>query len=207
MLPSVCFAQTDTLPPTLTLLTLNNFGYKRGVIPLSATATDSQSGLASISFYSSGALLGSSTSSPCDINWNSAATKANGVVEITAIATDKEGNVAQASLEKIKIDNFRPITFAPRKAVTNNKKVAKLYWKVFDPFTGNRAYVVIRIRKGKKLVKSIKLDKNIYATINKTNSFKYAFKLPAGKYRFYVYATDQAGNTQGNVASNTLVVN
>ncbi len=41
---------------------------------------------------------------------------------------------------------------------------------------------------------------------NVTSTAKFRCKLPRGTYRFYVYATDPAGNRQVKVASNRLNV-
>jgi hypothetical protein len=42
---------------------------------------------------------------------------------------------------------------------------------------------------------------------NKRLMMNFDCRLAAGRYRFYVYVTDAAGNTQARVASNRLAVN
>jgi hypothetical protein len=63
--------------------------------------------------------------------------------------------------------------------------------------------VKLVIKKGSATKKTINLG---LVTVNASASRSYKAMLPKGTYRFCVYATDQAGNTQGNIASNVLVI-
>ena len=66
-------------------------------------------------------------------------------------AVDRSNLWGSASHFRINIDNYRPRTYALKRAKTkrNRKKVAtaRLYWKVRDPYTNNRALVKLTIKK------------------------------------------------------------
>lgn len=58
--------------------------------------------------------------------------------------------------------------------------------------------------------KVVKTMRPTVKMVNTVTPLTWAFTVPRtwgiGTYRFYVYATDTAGNTQAKVASNKLVV-
>lgn len=54
-----------------------------------------------------------------------------------------------------------------------------------------------------RVVKTIKPGKKAVNTLLRA---RFTCSLKKGTYRFYVYATDLAGNTQGSVGRNKLVV-
>ncbi len=64
------------------------------------------------------------------------------------------------------------------------------------------AKIVIKNAKGKAVttLKVTKVKTGVTATV------KFRCKLAKGKYRFFVYATDAAGNAQSKIASNRLTV-
>ena len=66
-------------------------------------------------------------------------------------AVDGNGVWTATSHYKIIIDSYKPRTFAPYKyyARRNSRGIArpKLYWKVYDPYTANKAYVKLKIKK------------------------------------------------------------
>jgi hypothetical protein len=72
-------------------------------IALSATATD-PAGIASVAFVIDGTVVGTDTSSPYSINWNSKNTP-DGPKALTARATDRAGNVATSLARTITVRN------------------------------------------------------------------------------------------------------
>jgi hypothetical protein len=56
-----------------------------------ASASDSQSGVASVAFYVDGSLIGTASSSPWQVPWNTKRVS-SGQHVLTAVATDRVGN-------------------------------------------------------------------------------------------------------------------
>ena len=89
-------------------------------------------------------------------------------------------------------------------SVTRGHKASLAYY-IRDARPGSpTADVTIRVRTAagqlvRKLVESA-------APVNKRLVAHFVCRLPAGRYRFSVSATDAAGNAQSRVASNTLSV-
>ncbi|RJQ31878.1 MAG: hypothetical protein C4562_05445 [Actinobacteria bacterium] len=110
-------------------------------------------------------------------------------------------------------DNYRPKTYAPKRASARRRRgvaSAKLYWKVYDPLAGGKAYVKLAIKKkikrGKKTsYKLVKLVNYRLTSIGKTRVYRWKTKFP-GTYRFYVLAKDRTGNSQQNSARNWIVI-
>ena len=109
--------------------------------------------------------------------------------------------------DAISLDTHRPTTRAPYKASVLRYQYARLYYKVSDtkPCAG-KATVTIKVKTlGGTTKKTLKLGLRY---VNKVQSQSYRFKcsLAKGTYRFYVYATDAAGNTQRILGRNYLYV-
>lgn len=83
----------DLTPPTVTLDTLAS-STLTDTTTLSATATDN-AGIAKVNFYADTNLLGTSTSLPYTVNWNTQLL-ANGTYSLTAKATDTGGNTTSS---------------------------------------------------------------------------------------------------------------
>ena len=118
-------------------------------------------------------------------------------------STDVAGNVEKDKTVKVGIDASRPTTKAPRSARVRRGRTVALTYVVRD--TGSpKATVTIKIKKlNGKTVKTLRLGKR---AVNVTSRYKYRCKLPKGKYRFYVYATDLARNRQSVIGRNSLKV-
>lgn len=99
----------DNGPPTDVAITdpLHN-GIAYNVYPVKATATDTN--LDKIEVYVAGALIGSCSSSPCTVNWDTeSGSYPNGTYTVHAVATDKVGNtVAGPSINAV-VENMAPI--------------------------------------------------------------------------------------------------
>jgi hypothetical protein len=80
-----------------------------------------------------------------------------------------------------------------------------LEFKVLDAKpTSGKATVILKIKtlKGKS-VKTFTLKNR---TVNSLQAYRFRCTLKKGTYRFYVYATDAAGNKQSTVGSRSLIV-
>ena len=124
---------------------------------------------------------------------------------ITFWSTDVAGNVETPRLVTVRIDTRKPTTKAPYSAVATRGQTARLRYVVKDeaPCAGTAAAkIVIKNARGKavKTLKVRKVKTGLAATV------KFRCKLGKGKYKFFVYATDAAGNPQSKIAYNRLTV-
>jgi hypothetical protein len=104
------------------------------------------------------------------------------------------------------IDASPPSTDAINAVRVKRNATAKLNYLIGEPANQSEsARVVIKIKatKGGKTVKTITMDK-VPVNVTQTASVKATFA--KGSYKWYVYATDLAGNAQGNVDSASFVV-
>ena len=125
-------------------------------------------------------------------------------------ARDKAGRIEAQQSTSIKIDTRRPTVKAPKATNARRGATATLRYAVADtkPCAG-KATVTIKVRAGNgkgKLVKTLKLGTRPAKGALQNAKLKVPKKWKRGTYRFYVYATDAAGNVQVRVAANRLVV-
>jgi len=103
------------------------------------------------------------------------------------------------------VDTVAPTTLAPKAASVVKGKKATLKYQVNDaaPNLGT-ATAVIKIKNSAgKVVKTLKPGSK---AVNALLSTSFTCKLAKGKYKFYVTATDAAGNKASNTAVNKLTV-
>lgn len=101
-------AEFDNQAPTVSL---NSPGDPvDGTVSLTATASDDRS-VAEVRFFVDGALIGSDTTDPYSVDWDTS-TAANGQVTLTAEAEDAAGNVATSSNIVVTVNNPVPVSLA-----------------------------------------------------------------------------------------------
>jgi peptidoglycan/xylan/chitin deacetylase (PgdA/CDA1 family) len=83
--------QVDTVAPTVSITSPANGATVNANVKIVATAADAQSGVASVAYYVDGVLVGTLTSSPWQLPWNTKKVSAGQHV-LTAVATDRAGN-------------------------------------------------------------------------------------------------------------------
>jgi peptidoglycan/xylan/chitin deacetylase (PgdA/CDA1 family) len=88
--------QVDPTAPSVSITSPTNGATVTGTIRISASAADSQSGVASVSFYVDDKLVGTSTGSPWQVQWNTRKVT-SGQHVVTAAATDRVGNRATST--------------------------------------------------------------------------------------------------------------
>ena len=110
-----------------------------------------------------------------------------------------------AAHRSVNIDTRKPVTKAPYAASVAAGRTATLKYQVTDPRPGSpKATVMIKIKTlSGTSVKTLKLGR---VPVGKLLSARFSCKLTKKTYRFYVYATDLAGNAQATVGSNRFTV-
>ncbi|HEX8433612.1 Ig-like domain-containing protein [Archangium sp.] len=78
----------------------------RGSVPVSATASDNL-GVVKVEFFADGTLLGTLTTAPYVVGWNSTGV-ADGVHTLITQAYDKAGNVTTSAAVQVEVDNTLP---------------------------------------------------------------------------------------------------
>ncbi len=117
---------------------------------------------------------------------------------------DVFGNASTSSFV-VRLDTRRPTPKAPYAATVKRGSSCGLRYEVVDPTPGSPTAKV-------KIVILNAHGRQVWATtlgsrsVNKNLTCRFRCTLARGAYRFSVYATDAAGNTQTKVASNRLTV-
>ena len=96
----------DTTPPTTTLTAPASGATLTGTVTLSATASDDV-GVARVDFLVDGGVVGSDTTSPYSISWNSA-TVSNGAHTVSSRAYDAAGNSGASAGVPVTVSNVAP---------------------------------------------------------------------------------------------------
>ncbi len=91
----------DVLAPTISLTAPTNGSTVRGTVTISASASDNRK-VTAVDFLVKGVVIGTDTTSPFSISWNTAGT-ATGSAAITAKAHDAAGNVTTSSSRTVTV--------------------------------------------------------------------------------------------------------
>jgi hypothetical protein len=196
--------QSDPAPVTITVRALSGPALEAAGVPagwvkaeptveLSATAPG---GVAAIEYRRGDAAVWDSYDAPITV-------KTEGVSEFATRSRDVFGNASAGSFT-IRLDRQRPRPKAS--AVTARRgRTCTLRYSVADAVPGSptaSVRIVVRDARGR-----LKWSGRQYGRpVNKALTCKFRCTLAKGTYRYYVYATDLAGNPQAAVASNRLVV-
>jgi hypothetical protein len=116
---------------------------------------------------------------------------------------DLAGNRERPNVCGVIVDTTPPTVKAPRAAKAVKGRRASLRIKPYDKLAG---YVRLRIvikTPGGKVVKQLRGGMR---ADNKVHYFRFQCRLDKGRYRFFVYAKDPAGNETPRPASNWLTV-
>ena len=105
----------------------------------------------------------------------------------------------------IVFDTKRPTPRGTKAVSVRRGAKATLRFRIKDPApNAGTATVRIRVRTlGGKTVKAVKL---MNQPVRKALKYSFICRLPKGDYRYFIRATDAAGNRQTKVARNTLKV-
>jgi hypothetical protein len=164
-----------------------------GPVELTFTATDAGSGVARTEASLDGGLV-----------WQEGTTLGvdrSGVHTVLFRSLDKAGNVEPARSCTVRIDTASPNTAARAASVKRGRKVS-LRYRVGDLAPEASVTLVLKNARG-KTVKRLALGPR---ATNTDLSSRFVCRLRRGVYRYYVHATDPAGNTQRKPASAKLTV-
>ena len=169
-------------------------------VPLAFSGSDSQSGVQSLQYRCP----------PAAPSWTAASSytvpvTTQGPIVVSAQATDWCGRVGSASAT-VNIDTTQPTTDALNAVKVKRNKTAKLKFVIGEPAGLSpiaRVVLEVRASKGGRVVRTETLT-GVPMNVTQSYGLKVAFK--KGAYRWYVYATDLAGNTQANVDSAAFTV-
>jgi YVTN family beta-propeller protein len=104
----------DTSPPTVVVTAPLNGATVAGTITIKASATD-KTAIASVTFQVDGATIGTDTTSPYSVNWNTSSL-APGSHTIRAQARDSAGNIGTSRTVTVTVEGDRPAA-SPAKAI------------------------------------------------------------------------------------------
>jgi chitodextrinase len=177
----------DTTLPTVTFLAPANGANVSGTVTLSADASDNI-GIDHVDFLVNGTVVGTVSSAPYTVNWNST-TLLNGAVTVTAHAVDTSGNSADASINLTIANDVTPPS-APTNLAATTASSAKidLTWTASTDNVGVIGYDIQR-------------DGILLASVGAVTSYSDTTAAPATTYQYQVFAKDASGNVSN--ASNT----
>jgi large repetitive protein len=202
--------RADKAAPVTSATGAVNGRWYKATVPVALAAVDETdgSGVAAISYSWDAAPQPTVVlAATADAGFAVDAATVNGPHVLSYWAGDVAGNVETAKTLTVNIDTVKPTTSAPYVATATRGKTATLKYKVTDasPSAG-KATVVIKVKNSAgKVVKTLNAGLVGVGTI-KTKSFAVPRTWKAGTYKFYVYATDVAGNAQAKIGYNKLVV-
>src|SRR5262249_31543637 len=78
-----------------------------GTVPIAAAASDATSPVASVQFFVNGTLLGTDTTAPFGLDWNTASGP-DGATTIDIVVTDMAGNSTTSAVRNVTVDNVAP---------------------------------------------------------------------------------------------------
>jgi hypothetical protein len=121
---------------------------------------------------------------------------------------DAAGNAETAKSVTVRIDTSKPIVKAPRASRARRGGTTTLSYQVTDaqPCAGKASVTIMIKNRSRRTVMILRLGERRAKAALQRAQLKIPRAWKAGVYRFYVYATDVAGNRQVKVASNKLLV-
>ena len=129
----------------------------------------------------------------------------DGIHTVRYRSSDEDGNVEPSQSCKVRIATRKPQVVAAWAASVARGHLATLRYRVDDhrpgPATASVS-IVVKSASGRP-VKSVRLAAR---AVDRNLAWRFVCNLAAGRYRFYVSATDAAGNRQVKEAENSLTV-
>ena len=200
---AVCQTTGDVTPPVTTASGVDDLWHNRPVtVTLSATDGPSGSGVARTEYKIDG---GPWTPAPSLTVAAPADHSNDGSHAVLYRSVDGAGNAETPRICTVNIDTRPPRPVAHRAVTVKRGRSATLAYSIDGPHTVlATADVTIKVKTAAgRLVATLTRHA---AALNTPLVARFTCRLAAGRYRFYIYATDAAGNTQSSVGSNRLTV-
>jgi chitodextrinase len=180
-----CNVPSDTTPPAVTLTAPVEGASISGTVPLTASASDNV-GVTKVEFYDNSSLVGTDTSSPYSVNWDSSKIL-NGSHLITARAYDAAGNVSSDSntVTTKNGDIQAPSVPSSVKATATSYNAVNVTWKASTDNTAVTGYNILR-------------DGVPVAKVGATTTYNDTGLAANTAYTYQVQAFDAAGNTSAS---------
>ena len=132
--------------------------------------------------------------------------KADGVWYFHVRAVDGLGHGGPTSTRALRIDTQGPTTVARARCSVISGRRATFKYRVNDPVPGSpTARVTIKVKK--RSGATVKTLKPGVKNTNANLTYRWTCKLKKGTYRWWIYATDAAGNVQAKIGKGYLTVN
>jgi len=190
--------QQESTTPTVTIAGADS-AWHNTPVQLTFTAADSQSGVQKVQYMSAPAVPAWTDGTAYTVP-----TSVQGAVTVNVQALDWCNKVGTAQAT-VSIDTTQPGTEALKDVSVKKGKTANLKYRVSEPANlSPTADVVIKVKRSNgTTAKTFTMD-DVPMNSQQTKSFK--CNLAKGTYKWYVYATDLAGNAQENIAQAKLKV-
>ena len=189
----------ETTEPAVTIAGADFSAWHNTPVALTFSATSSQSGVQKVQYMAPPGVAawtdGTSYTVPVTTQ---------GGITVYARATDW-CSITAATSEVVKIDATKPETAALGNVSVKKGNTARLKYRVTEPagLSPSAKVVILINRRNGTTAKTITIDS---APTNSQRTYSFRCNLARGSYKWYVYATDLAGNAQDNVAKATLTV-
>ena len=101
------------VPPTVSLSSPANGStfVTPANVTVTATASDSDGGIQSVSFFANGSLIGTSTAAPYSVGWS---VTSAGLYSLTAVATDTFGAATTSAAVSVQVNDPVPVNAVPQ---------------------------------------------------------------------------------------------
>ena len=190
--------RADTTGPTVTVAGADD-GWHRKPVPLTFTATDAESGVQKVEFRAPPAVgawtVGAGYTVPVS---------EQGSIPVLVQAFDWCDRIGTAQVT-VNIDTTRPRTQTLSNVTVKTGQTAVLRYRVAEPSgLSPAADVVIAVKK--RSGATVATFREPAVPVNAEQGESFTCSLGKGRYAWYVYATDLAGNKQENVAHASLAV-
>ncbi|HYO51964.1 Ig-like domain-containing protein [Archangium sp.] len=172
----------DVTPPTTAITSPASNDSIRGTVTVTATADD-DTGVTKVEFYDGQTLLGTDTSAPYSVSWNTVGV-AEGAHTLTAKAYDGVGLVGTSTGGAVVVDNTAPTTSLTSPTATYVQGTVQVTATASD----NRAVVKVEFYEGQTLFGT--------ATTAPYSVSWNTTGLANGSHTLYARAYDAAGNVQ-----------
>jgi chitodextrinase len=187
----------DQTPPTAAITSPANSSLVKGVVTVTANATDNTggSGVAKVELYVDGVLKATDTTSPYSFSWDTTAAT-NATHQLTVIAYDKASpaNTITSSAVAVTVDNSPPTTPANFHMTASTLTTITLGWSASTDNTGISGYRITRN------------GTTIATTSGSTLSYNDTGLSASTSYSYTIVALDTLGNVSpaGTLTATTV---